>query len=277
MAHQETSSTTNKRSVAAAFPEHGLFEWAPRGPYTRARAPIRVTGGDRERDWTASSLSGLAPFRVAAALAGCTAPALFLVARSTLDRESVLLAQAVPALTGHRGSVRPSLDSRSPHHPKERTKENTLLNIDPDLLTEREAGEALGLSRSTLRNRRLAGTGGPYVMIGKHACYRRDELELNEHRGVGGRPPVGDVPGYAAAHSRVVARYGKASKHACAHCGDPATDWALVGGDLIEPEGRANAGMRYSLDPDDYVALCRANGCHAAYDAANAGRRKVTA
>lgn len=76
----------------------------------------------------------------------------------------------------------------------------------------------------------------------------------------------GDACGYAAAHQRVYRARGKASVHACAHCGQQAEDWAYTHDCPNEQIGTGpHAGHRFSPDPYRYIALCR--GCHRAFDA----------
>jgi len=49
-------------------------------------------------------------------------------------------------------------------------------DVDSDLMTTREAGEFLGLSRYTLPTYRDIGTGPVYIKIGRAVRYRREDL-----------------------------------------------------------------------------------------------------
>lgn len=97
-------------------------------------------------------------------------------------------------------------------------------------------------------------------------------LGLPAHRrGSGSDNPAwkGDDISYAAAHSRVSARYGKAYEHRCVRCGLTAAEWSYIGGCARErvhyprPDSR---GCRYSPDPERYVPMCAQ--CHRAPDSA---------
>ena len=71
----------------------------------------------------------------------------------------------------------------------------------------------------------------------------------------------GDAVGYVAAHERVYARHGVASKKKC-KCGKQAKHWAYTHADpkeLCTPNG-----IPYSADPAFYVALCVS--CHKTSD-----------
>lgn len=74
---------------------------------------------------------------------------------------------------------------------------------------------------------------------------------------------------YAAAHRRVKVLRGSASMHMCVDCGSQADDWSYSNADpeaLTNTEGRRNAGLPYSLDPDHYSPRCKA--CHKIFDLA---------
>lgn len=81
-------------------------------------------------------------------------------------------------------------------------------------------------------------------------------------RGVRGSNWKGDEVGYTAAHRRVIALHGSASKHMCAHCLGQASDWAY---DHLDPDEKTEARGTYSPDPSHYLPLCR--WCHRAFDA----------
>lgn len=83
-----------------------------------------------------------------------------------------------------------------------------------------------------------------------------------ERRGSGNPAYRGDAITIGAAHDRVRAVKGRAAEHACVGCGGSARDWALsrdAKAPLVAPNGR-----RYSLDIEDYAAMCRA--CHIRHD-----------
>ena len=73
-------------------------------------------------------------------------------------------------------------------------------------------------------------------------------------------------PSYSSAHKRIVRTFGAASeqnceRHAASGVVVRARDWSYVGG----IEGRLlEHGRPYSLDCDEYVALCRS--CHSNLD-----------
>jgi hypothetical protein len=75
-----------------------------------------------------------------------------------------------------------------------------------------------------------------------------------------GEPEPG---GYSFAHRKVYRLRGKASDHACAHCGRPARHWAY---DHADPGARVDPrrGGPFSLDPAHYLPLCAA--CHRILD-----------
>jgi hypothetical protein len=77
-----------------------------------------------------------------------------------------------------------------------------------------------------------------------------------------GEPEPG---GYSFAHRKVYRLRGKASAHACAHCGRPARHWAY---DHADPGERTDPrrGGPFSLDPAHYLPLCAA--CHKILDLA---------
>lgn len=81
-------------------------------------------------------------------------------------------------------------------------------------------------------------------------------------------PNGSDKAGYEAAHKRVSRARGKAREHGCAHCPQPATNWAFMHGSSGElPAGTQRNGRPhgpYSLDVNDYIPLCQT--CHRRYD-----------
>jgi hypothetical protein len=86
----------------------------------------------------------------------------------------------------------------------------------------------------------------------------------------GGVGPVelllgGDDITYDAIHLRVRVRRGRAREHPCAHCGDPAVQWAYDHRDPNERFGPKNRSLvAYSLDIDRYIPLCVP--CHNRFD-----------
>lgn len=73
------------------------------------------------------------------------------------------------------------------------------------------------------------------------------------------------VVGYVGAHERVRTRRGKASRYPCAHCMQPAHDWAYDHADSKPLVGMVNGSLlEYSTDPNHYLPLCKA--CHFAFD-----------
>ena len=91
-----------------------------------------------------------------------------------------------------------------------------------------------------------------------------------------GHGKLASVIGYSPAHKRVQKIKGRAAEHRCAHCGDPAHDWAYDFRDpdeLIEVQAFRDTlvPMRYSLNPDRYMPLCRS--CHRHYDRAMSPHR----
>lgn len=71
--------------------------------------------------------------------------------------------------------------------------------------------------------------------------------------------PTRDDITYSGAHQRVKRELGLPHIHNCADCGAPATEYAFnnrSGADVRVSE----RGLRYSIDPSDYIPVCRA--CH---------------
>ena len=68
------------------------------------------------------------------------------------------------------------------------------------------------------------------------------------------------VVGYAAAHQRVLRKYGKASEYDCEHCPRPAAVWTLMR--QAKDVWQDHHG-RYSHNVCEYIPLCRS--CHKLY------------
>lgn len=75
---------------------------------------------------------------------------------------------------------------------------------------------------------------------------------------------VGDGVGYTNAHARTRRRRGNAQGHTCAHCGNPAEQWAFQrdGARVVLTDSKT--GFPYSPDPADYIPLCLP--CHWRFD-----------
>lgn len=78
-------------------------------------------------------------------------------------------------------------------------------------------------------------------------------------------------PGYQAAHLRVESARGKAARHPCIDCSQPAREWSYNHAD--EDELTDSNGRRYSVDPDHYDPRCCA--CHRRLDAARRRAEEV--
>ena len=76
----------------------------------------------------------------------------------------------------------------------------------------------------------------------------------------------GPVVGYHQAHVRVGYVYGPAVTHACVSCGNGAAHWAYKHNAVEELEEVTDKGsvFKYSLDIEDYQAMCRS--CHTKFD-----------
>lgn len=79
---------------------------------------------------------------------------------------------------------------------------------------------------------------------------------------------IKDVVGYTAAHARVRALRGPVTNYKC-DCGAQAKDYALqiTAEDVYREIKGRNAGSIYSLNADDYKAMCKK--CHIEYDRLN--------
>jgi len=71
----------------------------------------------------------------------------------------------------------------------------------------------------------------------------------------------GENIGYRAAHNRVDQAKGDAERYSCVDCGQVASEWSYTNDD---PAEKIEHGLRYSVDPQFYVARCRR--CHKRYD-----------
>lgn len=76
---------------------------------------------------------------------------------------------------------------------------------------------------------------------------------------------------YHAMHRRIWRTKGKAARHSCQHCGQPAHHWAYDGKDPNELTGTSNQSrdrrqvpVRYSTKLEHYIPLCRS--CHTTLD-----------
>ena len=74
--------------------------------------------------------------------------------------------------------------------------------------------------------------------------------------------------GYQAAHSRTEERHGPAGRYRCELCRHRAAQWALP--PSLASEVCPDTGLRYSLDPEDYMPLCAS--CHSTLDRRNPSR-----
>lgn len=100
-----------------------------------------------------------------------------------------------------------------------------------------------------------------------HRAYRM--LRSPSGRATDGRgAPLQDLVGYFGAHTRVRDRFGLASLYCCELCPDRAGEWALL--PSVTPLLCPITGLRYSLDPEDYVPLCVS--CHKRLDRRNPPR-----
>lgn len=73
-----------------------------------------------------------------------------------------------------------------------------------------------------------------------------------------------EAPSYAAMHGRLNHRRGRARRHSCVDCGQPARHWSY---DHADPnELTSPTGLEYSTNLDHYQPRCRP--CHEAFDKA---------
>ncbi len=82
----------------------------------------------------------------------------------------------------------------------------------------------------------------------------------------GGRPLVGEHPGWDAAHKKVSRKRGKAAAYSCVDCGGSAKEWSY---DNADPNQLVDSklNLAYSLDPNRYAPRCVR--CHRGFDARN--------
>lgn len=78
------------------------------------------------------------------------------------------------------------------------------------------------------------------------------------------------VASYAQAHLRLKTDRGRPLERACVQCGDPAREWAYMGGD---PDELTERGRAYSLDQSLYAPMC--TPCHRRHDRALADGRSI--
>ena len=77
----------------------------------------------------------------------------------------------------------------------------------------------------------------------------------------------GDEVGYGSAHERVRNAKGSARNYDCAHCGDPASQWAYDHQDPdVKYERMGTSEVPYSPDVDHYQPMCVP--CHKTMDIA---------
>ena len=124
----------------------------------------------------------------------------------------------------------------------------------------------MAMSRSQLRKLpartcSIPGCGNEHVALGLcNMHYRRQRY---------GTPMDGPRPRsisrYDAAHDRLRRVNGPARTHLCAHCGEPAVDWAYDHADPDEKvDGNGRRPRTFSVDPAHYRALCKK--CHRRFD-----------
>lgn len=76
---------------------------------------------------------------------------------------------------------------------------------------------------------------------------------------------VGDDASYGLVHARLRSWRGRPDALTCTHCGGSAQEWAY---DLVDPNERVSPdGVRYSVNPWHYLALCKS--CHRQFDFVN--------
>lgn len=85
--------------------------------------------------------------------------------------------------------------------------------------------------------------------------------------------PAQDLVGYFGAHARVRDRFGVAALYCCELCPDRAGEWALL--PSVPPLLCPITGLRYSLNPEDYLPLCVS--CHKRLDRRNPSRPGLVA
>lgn len=87
---------------------------------------------------------------------------------------------------------------------------------------------------------------------------------------------VGDRASYTAMHNRVRNTKGSASKQTCCFCLRQAEQWAYDHADESErwvvSDHYVDAGVRYSLEIEHYMPLCRS--CHVSFDKQRVARER---
>lgn len=100
----------------------------------------------------------------------------------------------------------------------------------------------------------------------RHYQHTRKRLGPPRERAADGRGPARlDHVGYQGTHSRNVARFGPAESYHCELCPHQAAEWALP--PSLAAEVCPVTGLRYSLEPEDYMPLCAS--CHRRLDRSN--------
>lgn len=111
---------------------------------------------------------------------------------------------------------------------------------------------------------------------GKVTRPRADNLRSGATRSCGTRCALGDEPGYAGMHSRVLAARGPAKLYQCVDCHRPAAQWSydhLDDAERIGDPGVYGAGMAYSLLVEHYLPRCVS--CHKQFDLDHVNPRGV--
>ena len=118
---------------------------------------------------------------------------------------------------------------------------------------------------------RWSGCSRPLVYVAQMLCRAHYQRIRRSLRSPGGRAtdgrgaPTRDVVGYFGAHARVRDRYGLAALYGCELCPHQAAEWALP--PSLAAEVCPVTGLRYSLEPEDYMPLCAS--CHRRLDRSN--------
>ncbi len=83
-----------------------------------------------------------------------------------------------------------------------------------------------------------------------------------------GRPLLGDAPGWAAIHKRLMRSRGRASEFFCVDCGKQAAEWSYNNRDPHEIVAMDHGWvLAWSLDMTNYDPRCRS--CHRLFDNAH--------
>lgn len=116
----------------------------------------------------------------------------------------------------------------------------------------------------TVREVQIAiGKGYKAQRIIERYIGQRRRAAIRDQTGHRNKAWKGDALGYAAAHWRVVAARGAASRLSCVDCGESADEWSYVGGCPREIRDLAR-GCPYSPDVNRYSPRCLR--CHRAFD-----------